>query len=220
MSAAAADRIGLACRLLDHQLVDSRGERCGKVDDVLLRRHGDELRVEAILCGPGALAHRARHRPARWFAGLAGDELVLVHWRDVTGLDGHVQLARSAPTLGLSRGEQHAAEVLERVLGTDADAVRLGPDRVARMEPDPKLAASACIRLSDVLGVPAELGGPRVREVFAHKAGPILNEVAGNAWVVTGIASGVRGLGARIGLGGHVEVEPSHMLLARASAPW
>jgi sporulation protein YlmC with PRC-barrel domain len=196
-------RIGLAHHLLDHQLVDSRGERCGKVDDLALSvdDHGTLL-VDAVLSGPGSIRRRARRPFTRWLFGLAGDREVAVHWRDVADIVDHVTLARPAPDLGLSRGEQHAAEVVSRVLGANAHAARLGPDRVT----DPPPLGDEVLRLSGLLGTRVvdatgrELG--RVREVRACKDGPLLSAAAGTAWRIVGLSLDLRGTIDRLGLPG------------------
>jgi sporulation protein YlmC with PRC-barrel domain len=61
-------------QLLDRQIVDRDGKRCGKVDDVELARADDgTLHVTAVLSGPGALAYRmGRHRLGRWLQHTAG----------------------------------------------------------------------------------------------------------------------------------------------------
>ena len=46
--------------LLDHQLLDADGRRCGKVDDIALEgAPGGDFEVVAILCGPGVWRARA-----------------------------------------------------------------------------------------------------------------------------------------------------------------
>jgi hypothetical protein len=48
------DSIDLGLNLLDHQLLDAEGRRCGKVDDLALEGGpGEELQLAAILSGPG-----------------------------------------------------------------------------------------------------------------------------------------------------------------------
>lgn len=199
------DRIGLAHHVLDHQLVDSRGERCGKVDDVSLHaQHGGGeavLEVRGVLAGPGALGARMRRAWLRWLVGLAGDREVEVPWQHVTEIIDHVTLALPASNLGLARGEECAAEVLERALGPDAHPVKLGATSVE----DAPLAPEGMVRLSSLMGRPAvdtdgrEVGV--VHELVAEKSGRMLGEAAGNAWVVVGVCTGRSALLARLGLG-------------------
>jgi hypothetical protein len=50
------EQVDLAYRLLDLDLVDREGRRCGKVDDLEFSgRPGEPLHVDAIVTGPGAL---------------------------------------------------------------------------------------------------------------------------------------------------------------------
>jgi sporulation protein YlmC with PRC-barrel domain len=58
--------------LLDRQILDSRGEPVGKVDDVELDRGADgTLYVAALLVGEQALGDRIGGRLGRWMAGTA-----------------------------------------------------------------------------------------------------------------------------------------------------
>ena len=59
------DRMDLVYRLLDEQLVDVDGRRCGRVDDLEFDGGpGEEPRLSAILTGSGAW-HRRMPRPLR-----------------------------------------------------------------------------------------------------------------------------------------------------------
>jgi sporulation protein YlmC with PRC-barrel domain len=200
---AAGDRLGLAHHVLDHQLVDARGERCGKVDDLaLMAGERGEMEVRAVLAGPGVLTRRVNSRALRWVTGLAGDRQVQVPWDQVADVQDHVTLAFSAPEVGLAQGEERAAELLGRVLGPDAHPVRLGPVGV----PDaPVHDEPGMLRLSSVLGRSAvdESGAHlgRVHELVAEKSGRLLNEAAGNAWVIVGASVGRSAVRARLGLG-------------------
>lgn len=58
-------RIGIAHRLLDEQIVDAYGHRCGRVDDLELQ--GNPPRITALLVGDGLYPRRL----PRWLAPLA-----------------------------------------------------------------------------------------------------------------------------------------------------
>jgi sporulation protein YlmC with PRC-barrel domain len=194
------DRVGLAHHVLDHQLVDSRGERCGKVDDLALETRPDgTVEVRGVLAGPGVLRRRARHGWLRWLVGLAGDRQVEVPWQHVAQIVDHVSLAMPAPDLGLAEGEERAARVLGRVLGDDAHPVRLGADQVQ----DSPIAPDT-LRLSALLGRTAvdTNGRPlgHLHELKAEKSGRVLGEAAGNAWVVVGACVGRSAIAARLGV--------------------
>jgi sporulation protein YlmC with PRC-barrel domain len=194
------DLIGIAHHVLDHQLLDSRGMRCGKVDDVGLAWDGEgRLEVRSVLAGPGTLRRRVDGPVLRWLVGLAGDREVAVPWEQVSGIDDHVQLALPAAPLGLAQGEERAADFLSRVLGSQAHAVRTSPQDVAEdVYPDLEV-----IRLTGLLGCEAigEDGTHRgcVHEFTARKAGRMLGEAAGNAWIVLGVATGRGATAARLG---------------------
>ena len=74
-----SDPIKLVAELLDLPIVDKDGRYCGIVDDVELSGSaGKELRLEALLVGPGAYEGRL---PGWWFwlvRKIAGDRIVRV----------------------------------------------------------------------------------------------------------------------------------------------
>jgi sporulation protein YlmC with PRC-barrel domain len=159
--------------------------------------------VRGVLAGPGVLERRVRKRLLKWMIGLAGDRQVEVPWMHVSKVDDHVGLARKAPELGLAQGEQRAARALERVLGPEAHAVKLGPDRVE----EAPVEETNLVRFSSLLGHPAvdEQGHHigHIHELMAEKSGPLLGEAAGHAWVVQGACIGRSAWRARLGMGHH-----------------
>jgi hypothetical protein len=109
--------IDLALGLLDHQLLDSEGRRCGKVDELELAGVADgRPRVAAILVGAGAW--RGRGRLGRLAAWLARRRTVRVSWDDVAHVDSAVHLRRSARKLRLGRGDDRLRPWVERVPGS------------------------------------------------------------------------------------------------------
>jgi sporulation protein YlmC with PRC-barrel domain len=113
------DSIDLGLNLLDHQLLDAEGRRCGKVDDLALEGGpGEELQLAAILSGPGVW--RARPgligRAAAW---LGGGRRVRVPWDDVAEVGSHVKLRKRAGELGLGRGDDRLRPYLEKIPGSD-----------------------------------------------------------------------------------------------------
>jgi sporulation protein YlmC with PRC-barrel domain len=102
-------------QLLDRQLVDRSGRRCGKVDDLELRRDDatGALLVSGIHAGPGALLVRTgRRRLGRWLRGLAtrlsvdGRDRVIIPIRHVADLGNHVTLSLDAEELATHGGER------------------------------------------------------------------------------------------------------------------
>lgn len=100
--------IFLAHRLLDEQILDSEGRRCGRVDDVELR--GNPPRVTALLVGEG-LYPRRLPRPLRGLARrIAGPEVwgasaMRVPWEEVDEVDVAVRLLGKGEELGLSAAD-------------------------------------------------------------------------------------------------------------------
>lgn len=87
--------------ILDQQVVDSRGQRLGKVDGVILElRQGEPPRIAAIEIGPVTLARRMHPRFAAWLErwlrahGPRSDGTLRVPWSKVKaiGVDLRVDL--------------------------------------------------------------------------------------------------------------------------------
>lgn len=96
-----SNEIDLVLGVLDHQLVDVDGRRCGKVDDLELTgiRDGTPA-VAAIVCG--------RRRPVR------------IPWAEVSSVDSAVRLKRTASELRLGRGDDRARRFVAWIPGSHA----------------------------------------------------------------------------------------------------
>jgi sporulation protein YlmC with PRC-barrel domain len=109
--------LGLA--LLDRQLLDSEGRRCGKVDDVALEGgSGDPLQIVAVLSGPAVLRRRAPIA-GRLATLFGGDARIRVPWDEVVELGAHVKLRRPASEYGLGRGDDRLKTFIEKIPGKD-----------------------------------------------------------------------------------------------------
>jgi sporulation protein YlmC with PRC-barrel domain len=109
--------IDLGLGILDHQLVDSEGRRCGKVDDLELEGVASgEPRVVAILVG--APAWRGRGPLGRFAAWVSRGRLVRVPWNEVEDIGSGVVLKRTARELRLGRGDERARPIVERLPGS------------------------------------------------------------------------------------------------------
>jgi sporulation protein YlmC with PRC-barrel domain len=105
-------QIDIGLQVLDRQLLDKDGRRCGNVDDLAVE--GDE--VVAILVGPGWWPQRAG-----WVGKLAGwiggGRRVRVPWSEVKKVAAAVELKSAATELGLGRGDDRLRPYVERIPG-------------------------------------------------------------------------------------------------------
>jgi sporulation protein YlmC with PRC-barrel domain len=103
-------------QLLDRQMVDRKGNRCGKVDDLELSEPDEAgyLHVTAILAGPGALMQRVgRRRLGGWLRSVAllvvpsdRDDPVRVPIARVADIGNHVTLSVDEDELATFGGER------------------------------------------------------------------------------------------------------------------
>ena len=108
--------VDIALGILDHQLVDSEGVNCGKVDDLeLTGLDGGSPEVAEIIVGGNAW--RSRGLLGRLAAHLSGDA-VHVPWSEVESVSSVVKLKRPAAELHLNRGDPRWARLVERVPGS------------------------------------------------------------------------------------------------------
>jgi sporulation protein YlmC with PRC-barrel domain len=108
--------VDLALGILDHQLVDSEGNNCGKVDDLQITGlDGDSPEVEEILVGGNAW--RSRGLLGRLAARISGDA-VHVPWHEVDSVTSVVILKRPAAELRLDRGDARWARIVGKVPGS------------------------------------------------------------------------------------------------------
>ena len=109
-----SSEIDIGLQVLDRQLLDNDGRRCGNVDDLAIE--GDH--VVAILVGPGYWPQRAGliGRLAGW---IGGGRRVRVPWSDVKKVDAGVELKRGATELGLGRGDDRLRPYVGRIPGAE-----------------------------------------------------------------------------------------------------
>ena len=109
-------QVDIALGILDHQLVDSEGVNCGKVDDLeIAGLNGDAPEVVEIVVGGNAW--RTRGRLGRLASRLSGDA-VHVAWSDVESVTSRVQLSRTSGELRLNRGDPRWARLIGRLPGS------------------------------------------------------------------------------------------------------
>ena len=114
-----SDELDLALGILDHQLLDRDGRRCGKVDDLAIEGGpGEQAQVVAILSGPDVWRDRSGFlgRVAAWL-GRGGR--VRIPWEEVAAVEAGVQLKKRAPDYGLGRGDERVRPLISRIPGSD-----------------------------------------------------------------------------------------------------
>ena len=109
--ASEGDRIDLVYRVLDDQLVDVEGRRCGRVDDLEFDGElGEPPRLHGIESGSGVwrrrLPRRLRPIGERVFGrGVVGHDVIRVPWEEVEEVGTVIKLKSKASDLGLAQGD-------------------------------------------------------------------------------------------------------------------
>jgi sporulation protein YlmC with PRC-barrel domain len=104
--------VDLALRLLDDQVIDSEGTRCGRVDDVELQGGpGQRTEVGGLLLGSGAWPSRLPRPFAAAADFLLPDYVQRVPWECVADVETTVKLSVSEADLGLGTGEGRNARL-------------------------------------------------------------------------------------------------------------
>src|SRR5215211_1331667 len=106
--------------VLDRQLVDSDGRRCGKVDDLDIDGEpGGPAKAVALVSGPEAW-RAGKHGPIGWLLArvFSGDDTARVHVETIDGLGVEVRLKLPAAALGLAHGEDRGADFIRPIPGS------------------------------------------------------------------------------------------------------
>ncbi len=107
--------IKLVSELLDLPLYDVEGKYCGIVDDVeLTGKPGKELKLKALLVGPGAYKGRLPAWAMWLVKKIAGDRVTRVPMAKVHSSGAAVHPECSGWQLGLHKSERRAAEWIPR----------------------------------------------------------------------------------------------------------
>jgi sporulation protein YlmC with PRC-barrel domain len=193
---AASRHVNLGLRLLDDQLLDSNGHRCGRVDDVQLKGSPGSRRAEisALLIGPGAWSGRLRRPLSDLIVGLAPDHMHVVPWSEVSSVGTAVHLAKSATELGLETRDGRSVQWLD-------DPPR-GTFRLSQL-----------LRAQAVTSSGTELG--RIWEVRAERRTDAPDERVNEAWRPIGLLINRGGLEERIGMSFEEDLVPGDSFV-----PW
>jgi sporulation protein YlmC with PRC-barrel domain len=110
--------IFIAHRLLDEQILDCDGRRCGRVDDIELQ--GNPPRISAVLVGEGLYPRRFPGRLRKVARRLAGEErwganAVRVPWEEVDDIYAAIHLRGKAEEHGLGEGDDPARWIVTRL---------------------------------------------------------------------------------------------------------
>lgn len=116
------ERMDLVYRLLDEQLVDVEGRRCGRVDDLEFSGDvgGPPPRLAFVLSGSGTW-HARLPRPLRalgarvFGGGTVGHDLLRVPAEQIDDLSTVVQLKGKARDLGLGQGDDRWSPVVGKL---------------------------------------------------------------------------------------------------------
>ena len=103
--------VDLVYRILDDQLVDVDGRRCGRADDLEFDGGlGEPPKLDAIISGSGSW-HRRLPRPLRhageraFGGGVVGRDVIRIPWDQVDDIGAVVKLKAKARELGLGQGD-------------------------------------------------------------------------------------------------------------------
>ena len=113
-----SEAIDVGLKILDHQLLDKDGRRCGNVDDLAIEGGpGEPAEVVAILVGPDVWRERAGWigRAAAW---VARGGRVRIAWSEVAEVGSNVKLKKTAAEYGLGGGDDRLRPYIEKIPGS------------------------------------------------------------------------------------------------------
>jgi sporulation protein YlmC with PRC-barrel domain len=110
-----SDPVKLVSQLLDLPIIDKDERWCGIVDDIeLVGAAGKEMRVKALLVGPGAYQGRMPSWTYWCVRKIAGDRMVRVPAEEIIEIGAVVKLKCAAETLKLHDIENRVAKRIPR----------------------------------------------------------------------------------------------------------
>ena len=111
----ALDEVKIVSQLLDLQIIDKDERSCGVVDDIELGGDDKQLRVEALLVGPGAYEGRMPKWLYWLVTKIAGDRMARVPANQILELGSVVKLKARAEDLKLHVVEDKVRAWIPRV---------------------------------------------------------------------------------------------------------
>lgn len=109
--------LDLARMVMDHQLLDANNVECGKVNDIEIEGGPGELKITALLTGPGLAIQFLPGFVQAAAEKIFGCRVARVPWEEVLIITGQIKLKSRAAELGLADMEQKIAERLKRFPG-------------------------------------------------------------------------------------------------------
>ena len=107
--------LNLVQMVLDHQLLDANYVECGKVADIEIEGGPGELRVTAVLTGPGVAAGHLPRILQALTKKIFGRRVTRIPWNEVRVITSQIKLGSTAAHLGLNAAEQKVARWLARL---------------------------------------------------------------------------------------------------------
>jgi sporulation protein YlmC with PRC-barrel domain len=102
----------------DLQIIDASGRRCGIADDIEFEGGtGTQLKVKALLVGPGAYQKRLPRWLKRIAAKLVGKKIVVVPWTQVARITSEIRLMQDAKVYGLGQKDLEWEKLLSKLPG-------------------------------------------------------------------------------------------------------
>jgi hypothetical protein len=101
--------------VLDRQLIDAADVECGKVSDVELEGGAGELRIIAVLTGPGGDNKQLPRVVQSLAQKIFGGRVRQVPWQEMHTISSRIKLRSHADTLGLFEAEKPFARWLSKL---------------------------------------------------------------------------------------------------------
>jgi len=109
------EHIHLGFAVLDRQILDKDGRRCGRVDDIELGESDGRFRVQHLLTGPGAWPSRLQRPFGATLAWLFGNGMTPISMEYVQEMDQSVRLNKTAEELELGEGDSRLGRLIKRL---------------------------------------------------------------------------------------------------------